>query len=278
MGTVSGYLSIGDFSRATHMTIKTLRHYHQIGLLEPAEVDPYTGYRRYGVDQIPTAQVIRRFRNVGMPLDEIQSVLSAPDLRARNEQITSHLSRLEAELGRTRSAIASLRDLLTPTATAPVELRSVPEVTAAAICDVVAGPDSKAWGQGALGELHATLIAQRIKPTGPPGGVFADDVFTEHRGRMTIYLPCEAPVKPTGRVKPLVIPAAELAIIEYAGPYEDTDRAYGTLAEYVTRHAVAVDGPIREYYVVSQLDTPDESRWRTEICWPVFATAPSARP
>jgi DNA-binding transcriptional MerR regulator len=40
---VPGYLSIGDFSRATHMTVKTLRHYHQIGLLEPAEVDPYTG-------------------------------------------------------------------------------------------------------------------------------------------------------------------------------------------------------------------------------------------
>ena len=44
---MSTYLSIGDFSRATHMTVKTLRHYHQIGLLEPADVDPHTGYRRY---------------------------------------------------------------------------------------------------------------------------------------------------------------------------------------------------------------------------------------
>ena len=59
---MSTYLSIGDFSRATHLTVKTLRHYHQIGLLEPADVDPHTGYRRYTTDQIPTAQVIRRFR------------------------------------------------------------------------------------------------------------------------------------------------------------------------------------------------------------------------
>jgi DNA-binding transcriptional MerR regulator len=118
MVDVSGYLSIGDFSRATHMTIKTLRHYHEIGLLTPAEVDAGSGYRRYGADQIPVAQVIHRFRDLGMPLEEIQAVLSAPDLRTRNERITTHLDRLEAELGRTRSAIASLRGLLTPSVAA----------------------------------------------------------------------------------------------------------------------------------------------------------------
>ena len=52
-------LTIGDFSRATHLSVKMLRHYHDIGLLEPAVVDPDTGYRRYGTRQIATAQVIR---------------------------------------------------------------------------------------------------------------------------------------------------------------------------------------------------------------------------
>src|SRR5690242_9093440 len=55
---VTSYLTIGDFSRATHMTVKTLRHYHEIGLLQPADVDPQTGYRRYFAEQIPTAQVV----------------------------------------------------------------------------------------------------------------------------------------------------------------------------------------------------------------------------
>src|ERR1700678_4693407 len=131
-GGVSDYLSIGDFSRATHMTVKTLRHYHQLGLLEPAEVDPHTGYRRYTAGQIPAAQVIHRFRDLGMPLEEIQGVLSAPDLRTRNERITAHLSRLEEELGRTQSALTSLRDLLAPpspgSAPARIELRGVPAV------------------------------------------------------------------------------------------------------------------------------------------------------
>ena len=72
----------------THMTVRTLRHYHQVGLLEPAEVDPHTGYRRYTTDQIPTAQVIRRFRDLGMPLEEVQAVLSAPDQCALSRRLS----------------------------------------------------------------------------------------------------------------------------------------------------------------------------------------------
>jgi DNA-binding transcriptional MerR regulator len=68
-------LTIGDFSRATHLSVKTLRHYHRVGLLTPADVDAGTGYRRYTTDQIPTAQVIRRFRDLDMPLDQIHAVL-----------------------------------------------------------------------------------------------------------------------------------------------------------------------------------------------------------
>ncbi len=48
-------LAIGDFSRATQLSVKMLRHYHQIGLLEPVDVDRATGYRRYSTDQISTA-------------------------------------------------------------------------------------------------------------------------------------------------------------------------------------------------------------------------------
>jgi DNA-binding transcriptional MerR regulator len=273
---VLGYLSIGDFSRATHMTVRTLRHYHQIGLLEPAGVDPHTGYRRYAADQIPAAQVIRRFRDLGMPLEEIQQVLSAPDLRTRNERITTHLRRLEEELGHTQSAVASLRDLLTPPSgdvPASIELRSVPAVPAAAITATISAEESVAWLQGALGELHATLIAQAASPAGPPGGIYADEVFTRHRGQVTIFIPCPGPVRPIGRVAPVQIPDAELAVIDHRGPPADVDRAYGTLATYVARHALAVDGPIREYYLVGQHDTPDTSRWRTEIGWPIFRTS-----
>ena len=56
-------VAIGDFSRATHTSVKVLRHYHQIGLLEPVDVYRCTGYRRYGTDPISTVQTIRRIDN-----------------------------------------------------------------------------------------------------------------------------------------------------------------------------------------------------------------------
>jgi DNA-binding transcriptional MerR regulator len=277
MSDVPGNLSIGDFSRATHMTVKTLRHYHQIGLLEPAEVDPHTGYRSYATGQIPTAQVIRRFRGLGMPLEEIQGMLSAPDLRTRNERITAHLGRLEHDLGRTQSAVTSLRDLLAAPAPddahARIGLRGVPAVPAAAITGTVSAEESVTWLQGALGELHATLAASNVPTGGPAGGIYTSQVFTQHRGEVTIFVPCAEPVRPMGRVTSLAIPATELAVIEHHGPPADVDRAYGTLAAYVSRHALAVDGPIREYYLVGQRDTPDPSHWRTEIGWPIFRTS-----
>lgn len=79
--------------------------------------------------------------------------------------------------------------------------------------------------------------------------------------------------QPLGRVTSVLVPAAELAVIEHRGPPGEVDRAYGALADYVARHALGVDGPIREYYLVGQRDAPDPARWRTEIGWPVFRTS-----
>ena len=167
-------LAIGDFSRATHLNIKALRHYHRIGLLEPAEVDPFTGHRRYTTDQIPTAQVIRRFRALDMPLEEIHAVITTADPGARNELIAAHLQRLEMTLARTQQAAASLRDLLQPPAgavPAAIKHRQVPATPAAAVTDVIDVTDASAWYQGALGELHALLAAQKITPSGPGGAL-----------------------------------------------------------------------------------------------------------
>jgi DNA-binding transcriptional MerR regulator len=268
-------LAIGDFARATHLSVKTLRHYHRVGLLEPADVDENTGYRYYATDQIPTAQVIKRFRALDMPLDDIQAVLAAPDLSTRNELISAHLGRLEQDLARTQDAVASLRDLLQhPKATvqADVRHRSVAATPAAAISEMVAITDALAWFQGALGELQATLAAQDIRPAGPGGGIFSSELFADERGQATIFLPCAGPVRAMGRVAPQVIPAAELATTVHEGPHSGIDRAYGALATYVTEHALAVDGPIREYYLVGRIDTADESQWSTEIGWPIFQT------
>ena len=268
---------MGDFSRATHLSVKTLRHYHEVGLLAPATVNPDTGYRYYSDAQIPAAQVIRRLRDLGMPVAEVKAVLAAPDAPARNALIASHLDRLETELAQTRAAVESLRNLLQPPdgATA-IEHRSVPATAAAAIGAVVGRADILAWWQGALGELRATVRAQGLHATGPSGGVFASELFQHDRGEATVFIPVPGRVRPIGRVTPLTVPAAELAIISHHGSLADADLSYAKLGSYATTHEISIDGPLREYYLRGAQDTPDEAEWRTEIGWPIFrADAPA---
>jgi effector-binding domain-containing protein len=70
-----------------------------------------------------------------------------------------------------------------------------------------------------------------------------------------------------------VVPEVDLALTVHQGPHSgEIDRAYGSLAAYVTDHALAIEGPIREYYVIGPHETNDEDQWRTEIGWPIFQT------
>ncbi len=270
-------LAIGDFARATHLSIKALRNYHRLGLLEPAEVDEFSGYRRYTTAQIPTAQIIRRFRDLDMPLEQIGAVLSAPDLPTRSELIARHLARLEQELAKTQSAVASLRGLLEGPARAPdIRHRHDPETDSAAIAGLVTHDDLGPWFSGAIGECRAVLAAQGVVAAGPPGAIIAGEFFAEERGEIIVYVPTAGAIRPVGRVTRLTIPAQELATIVHEGAHDDADQSYGALATYVSDRTLAVDGPIRERYLVFRHDTPDEATWRTEIGWPIFDTGPTS--
>jgi DNA-binding transcriptional MerR regulator/effector-binding domain-containing protein len=268
-------LSIGDFSRATQLSVKMLRHYHQIGLLEPVDVDRASGYRRYSTDQISTAHIIRRFRALEMPLDEIRTVMSTTDLRRRNELINAHLMRLESQLAHTNRAVESLRELLEPgpTADGRIGYRRVEATEAVAISEVVDASDAMTWVQGAQAELYAILTAQGARIRGPAGGIFdCDELIANERGLVTVFVPFAGDIRRTGRLTELVVPAAELVTVVHAGSYDDADLAYGALATHVAQHAITIDGPIREYFLVGPHDTRDETAWRTEIGWPVFHT------
>jgi DNA-binding transcriptional MerR regulator len=270
---MSNALTIGDFSVITHLSIKTLRYYHQVGLLEPAEVDPHTGYRRYRTEQIPHAQIIQRFRDLAMPIDEVKAVLAAPDLDTRNALIAAHLSRLEGELEQTRQTVLSLRNLLEPVrAPISVEYRTVRATQAVGIQEVVDLSDLLVWYHGALGELYATFAVQGMQPSGPSGGLFAGDLFQYERGTATVFVPVSRKMQLVGRVSPLVVPAAELAVTTHGGSHANVTATYGALGAYVSTHALAIVGPVREYYLVDARTTSDAAQWRTEIAWPIFQT------
>jgi DNA-binding transcriptional MerR regulator len=263
-------MSIGEFSRLTHLSVRTLRRYHDGGLLEPATVDPATGYRYYSADQIPTAQVIHRLRQLDVPLPDVERILRSPDPGTRAALVADHLQRLESELDRTRAAVVSLRRLLRPEeATLDVELRAVPPTTVAAVEADVDHDDVIAWYAGAMAELEAVVE----EPTGVPGGLYDNALFEDGHGHVLVYRPTADPPR-SGRVQPVTLPAVELAVTIHAGDHDDIDVTYGELGTWVVANALAVAGPVRESYLVGPRDTPDPSAWRSEIGWPVFRMAP----
>ena len=266
-----GALTIGRFAQLTRLSVRTLRRYHESGLLEPATVDPASGYRYYAADQIPTAQVIHQLRELDVPLAEVAKILATEDAEERAGLVGVHLRRLEAELARTRAAVVSLRRLLRPhDDNLSVELRSVAARTVAAIEEVVTHDEVLSWYDKAMAELDAA-IAGRPR-LGPPGGCYANELFSHGRGAAVVYRPVADP--PTvGRVRPVTLPSTELAIVVHPGPHDDIDVAYGRLGAWVVDHALAVDGPVHETYLVGPRDTPDPAAWRTEIGWPVFRLA-----
>jgi DNA-binding transcriptional MerR regulator len=76
-------LPIGRFARLTGLTVGALRHYNELDLLRPADVDRSTGYRRYRREQVETARTIARLRDLEVPLDEIREILATDDDTAR---------------------------------------------------------------------------------------------------------------------------------------------------------------------------------------------------
>jgi DNA-binding transcriptional MerR regulator len=253
-------LTIGEFAQLTQLSIRTLRRYHEGGLLAPATVDPGSGYRYYTAEQIPAAQIIHRLRELGMPLREVGEMLATPDPDLRAALVAAHLGRLESELERTRTAVTSLRRLLQPQPQQlAVELRAEPARTVAA------------WFNQAIAELQTALTGQEI--TGVAGGMYDNELFTTGRGSAVLYHRVDHPPA-AGRVRPLILPAAELAVTVHRGAYTDLDISYGRLGAYVTDHALAVAGPVRETYLVGSRDTADPGSWRTEIGWPIFRVSP----
>ncbi len=273
IGFMHTRISIGDFAKMTHLSVKALRHYHDVGLLDPAEIDASSGYRYYEPGQIVTAQVIRRFRDLGMPIDDIRALLTAPDVEGRSEVIIAHLERMESQLSQTQAAVASLRSLLErPRQPTAVEHRSVAPALSVAVAERVTEASLTEWWGAAFGELFATLAAAGVQPSGKPGALYPAELFEAEVGEVVAFVPASSPVACSGRVAMRQIPAAELAVAVHRGPFAELDQTYAELGKYITARAIGVDGPIREYYVVSYFDTSDESRHVTEVGWPVFHT------
>lgn len=263
---MSASVPIGEFSRLTHLSVKTLHHYHDIGLLAPDRIDPSSGYRRYATSQFRTALLIRRLRELDLPLPQVREVVEASDPDTRNKVLHDHLDQMEAELVRTRQVVASLRTMLIPAGGLAVEYRTVPAFTALAIRDHVDRSEIGPWCASSFPALYVAIEAAGGVPEGPGGATYADEFFTESAGEVMAYVPFDRPV---GGLELTGLPAGRFAIGVHEGDFADFDRTYGALGTHVAEHCTVAPGPVREVYLAGPGDVADPASYRTEVCWPI---------
>jgi len=271
---VTPRMTIGEFSRATHLSAKTLRFYHQARILEPAAVDPSSGYRLYGTEQVVDAQVVRHLRSLEVPVETVREILSAPGVEARNALVAAHLESMEARLATTLAAVTSLRALLThPAVDLAVEHRSCPATPVVAVRETIDLADLSAWFTGAVAELATATGPEANRPVGPRGGLWDTDLFLVERGEAVLFYPVaslDGVVLGGGRLHTEVLPAVDVAVAVHSGRDETIGQTYGALGAYVAEHEIGVDGPVRENYLRDP--APGSPDVVTEICWPIFRT------
>ena len=208
-----------------------------------------------------------------MPVADVRAVLVARSSGERDTLIAAHIDHLESELAQTRAAVNSLRALLdTRSEHQTVHRRTESRYSALAITEgTLEPPDVGDWWREGLQELRTAVEDHDMQVTGPAGGLYDECLFQRERGEATIFIPVTKP-RELDRIKPLVIPAAEVVVTTYFGSPADIDLAYARLGSYIAEHELTLGWQLREYYQRDHSHTSDTAQWRTEIAWPVIDT------
>jgi DNA-binding transcriptional MerR regulator/effector-binding domain-containing protein len=268
----SDQLSIGAFSRAASISVKTLRTYHEMGLLVPASIDARTGYRTYTVDQLTDATVVTRLRSLEVPLAVVKQIVDARDPTATRRLLEQHQEVMRERLAEMTRIVTELHDHDVAIATTPVHLRRVEAVHTLRLVATVPGDDLAAWLARTHERMLAVAHAAGAVVSGPPGACYTPALESDEVERVEAFVPLSAPfVVPVGE-RDLGIGqgrAGTVAVLVHQGPFATIGDSYRALGAWVARHADGLEEPIVEHYVRSDLDTDDDAQHRTEICWPV---------
>ncbi|MEA3340829.1 MAG: MerR family transcriptional regulator [Chloroflexota bacterium] len=264
---------IGEFSRLSQVTVKTLRYYDKIGLLEPADVDRFTSYRYYSASQAPRLNRILALKGLGLALDQIGQLLEGdltPDqirgmLRLKQVEIQQQVQEKQARLARVEQRLRQIeQEEVMPKQ--EVVLKQVPSQMIASVRSTI--PIS---GLSQLfGELFAYLGQRRVNPAGPPLGIYYDEEFREEAMDIEVAAPVVGSAPEGDRVKMRELPAVEeMACVIHEGGYETIGGTYGQLMKWIEAHDYRMAGPTREVYLKGPESGDDPSTYVTEVQIPV---------
>jgi DNA-binding transcriptional MerR regulator len=271
-------LPIGAFGRAAQLSVKALRLYAQLSLLEPRYIDPESGYRYYHSDQLREARLIRMMRQMDMPLTTIQRVLAAAPDEAEM-LVQAYWQSVESRIGQARRLVQDLVLYLRQEATMALEVHAR-TIAAQPIVSM-----TKRWTVEQLYRefwpnlkaLYAVVAAQGGMVAGFPFGIFHGAVNEEEDGPYELCLPVQHILTTEGEISSRELPSGRIASVVLDGEearYPASLAGYDAVYDWIQQHGYEVADAPRVIY--HRLASDDDQRM--EIAWPFreLASASSA--
>ncbi|MEP7292141.1 MAG: MerR family transcriptional regulator [Chloroflexota bacterium] len=275
-------LKIGDFSRISQVTIKALRLYDTLGLLQPASIDPFTNYRYYTLDQLADIHRIVALKEMGLSLDEIRDVLSSDlpleQLRGmlRLKQAELH-QRIDEETMRLRQAEFRLRqlELEENMPTLDVVIKKVEPFYALTVRATV----STRFQMGDLGrEIQRKLEAADfpirfpLPPDIPLVNIFYGNEYLEENIDAEYCMPIDPSLAATFTLDngltyaPREVPGVEMAACYvFKGDYDAVADHYPLLQRWIAEQGYTFEDEIRYVYLRGNMHNEPPANYVTEI-------------
>ena len=267
-------LKIGEFSQLMQVTVKTLRHYEQKGLLLPDEVDPWTGYRYYAVDQMQKLNSIRALQRLGFSLDEIADLYAdnahRPSIRQLNAKIRDTEQQLRTLLER-RTQLLNWRNSIKEIKTMETfSIQSLPEIIVASHREVIPNYE-------AIGDMCCNKIGPEMQRLGckcpPPGYCFTIEHNQEYSPVDIDIEYCEQ-VEEMGTDSAIIkfkqLPeTAQAVCMKHYGPYDRFYESYTKVFKYIEEQGYLIAGNPRTVYVDGIWNQEDPEKWLSIIQVPV---------
>ena len=246
---------IGDFSKLSQVSVKTLRYYDEIGLLKPSEIDRFTGYRYYAASQLSRLNRILLLKGLGLSLDQIGRLLQSdlpPDqlrgmLKLRRAEIERSIEEEEARLARVAALLNQIEQESISMSNYDVVIKKVAPVRIASIRDVVAnyGAQGELWG-----ELGGYMAQHNVKAVAPCLTIDHNDSYKERDVDLEVCEVIDAALPTSDRVRVYELPAVEtMACTVHHGPFPQLNQGYQALMRWAETNGYRFCGPSREVYL-----------------------------
>jgi DNA-binding transcriptional MerR regulator/effector-binding domain-containing protein len=269
--------SIGEFARLGTVSVRTLRHYDEIGLLPPAKVDPATGYRGYSAEQLRLLNRIVALKELGLSLAQARQLVDGITLEELQGMLMLRRAQLEQELEAHRNQLLGVEARLRYIAregAMPADDIVVKKVPAMGVVAIAApapafGPENivPVVNQSAA-QFDRLGISDLVKKAGPYVLFYEHDNYTD----VTVYLALPVAEQPAELPPPaqyLVLPEIEAAVAVRNGLAANIfPMVYHDLARWAEDHGYEVHGPGREIWVNEVDDIADVDQQVFEIQLP----------